>query len=144
MWGIAFIFRRLLSCPLALTDTAPGQTTASPARSNTYRIKSSTMPMGKPTWPNSSKPSSLNSLTWANCSPKSLSNKKKSIQNSGPPIGQAQEHLHNKGEAPRLYHSIFGMITVERRKYYSQETGSYYPLDAQLNLPNATSRELLG
>ena len=35
------------------------------------------------------------------------------------------------------------MITVERRKYYSQETGSYYPLDAQLNLPKARHSYLL-
>ena len=35
------------------------------------------------------------------------------------------------------------MITVERRKYYSPETGSYYPLDAQLNLPKARHSYLL-
>lgn len=35
------------------------------------------------------------------------------------------------------------MITIERRKYYSQETGSYYPLDAQLNLPRQRHSYLL-
>lgn len=35
------------------------------------------------------------------------------------------------------------MITIERRKYYSPETGSYYPLDAQLNLPKARHSYLL-
>ena len=68
---------------------------------------------------------------------------KKSIQQSGPPIGQAQERLHNKGEAARLYPSIFGMSTRDRRKYYSPETGSYYPLDAQLNLPQQRHSYLL-
>lgn len=35
------------------------------------------------------------------------------------------------------------MITIERRKYYSEETGSYYPLDAQLNLPRQRHSYLL-
>lgn len=35
------------------------------------------------------------------------------------------------------------MITIERSKYYSEETGSYYPLDAQLNLPKARHSYLL-
>lgn len=35
------------------------------------------------------------------------------------------------------------MITIERRKYYSPEAGSYYPLDAQLNLPKARHSYLL-
>jgi hypothetical protein len=35
------------------------------------------------------------------------------------------------------------MITIERSKYYSPETGSYYPLDAQLNLPKARHSYLL-
>lgn len=43
--------------------------------------------------------------------------------------------MHNKGETPRLYHSIFGPFRLARRKYHSPETGTYYALDASLNLP---------
>jgi hypothetical protein len=35
------------------------------------------------------------------------------------------------------------MITIERRKYYSPETGTYYALDAQLNLPPGRHSYLL-
>ena len=35
------------------------------------------------------------------------------------------------------------MITIRRRKYYSPQTGSYYPLDAQLNLPQGRHSYLL-
>lgn len=43
--------------------------------------------------------------------------------------------MSNKGETPRLYHSIFGKFRLYRRKYHSAETGTYYALDAALNLP---------
>ena len=35
------------------------------------------------------------------------------------------------------------MITIRRRKYYSPQTGSYYALDAQLNLPQGRHSYLL-
>ena len=43
--------------------------------------------------------------------------------------------MRNKGQTARVYHSIFGPFRFRRRKYHSVQTGSYYPLDAALNLP---------
>jgi len=51
--------------------------------------------------------------------------------------------MRHKGETSRLYHSIFGKITIRRPKYYSAETGTYYALDASVNLPQARHSYLL-
>lgn len=43
--------------------------------------------------------------------------------------------IGNKGMFERKYQSIFGKLSIAHRKYYLTEKGSYYPLDASLNLP---------
>ena len=97
----------------------------------------------KTTSPSSRPLCSPNYSSWANCSPKTSLRKKKSLQQSGPPIGPNQQRLHNKGQRAKPYLSIFGMITIQRSKYYSPETGTYYALDAQLNLPKGRYSYLL-
>lgn len=51
--------------------------------------------------------------------------------------------MRYKGEVCRVYHSIFGKFRFARCKYYSPETGCYYPLDAMLNLPSQHHSYLL-
>jgi len=51
--------------------------------------------------------------------------------------------MRYKGETCRVYHSIFGKFRFARCKYYSADLGSYYPLDALLNLPCSCHSYLL-
>jgi len=101
------------------------------------------MPRVKPKSPRWSACCSQNYWDWARPCFRSSSNKKKSLQQQGPPLNHAQQPLRYKGEVCRVYHSIFGKVTFSRPKYYSPHSGSYYGLDASLNLPRARHSYLL-
>lgn len=48
---------------------------------------------------------------------------------------ECRTNLQNKGQQNRCYLSVFGELSIERTKYYSQGLGVNYPLDAYLQLP---------
>jgi len=65
------------------------------------------------------------------------------LKQSGVPKGIAGEKLSNAGSPSRKYFSVFGLVSIKRTKYYSKQTKTYYPLDAELGLPNGRYSYLL-
>lgn len=49
----------------------------------------------------------------------------------------------NKGHRHRVYRSVFGCITIERKKYWSKGQKVYYPLDKHLSLGSSRYSYLL-
>ena len=57
------------------------------------------------------------------------------VHRSGCPTDSLGNKMHNTGKRVRPYLSIFGMLNINRNKYYSPIDKTYYPLDAHLSLP---------
>jgi hypothetical protein len=53
------------------------------------------------------------------------------------------EQLPRHGKKTKLYHSIFGSITIERAYYWKLDSKGICPLDAKLNLPRNSQSYLL-
>ncbi|MDV7390929.1 ISKra4 family transposase [Arthrospira platensis SPKY1] len=64
-----------------------------------------------------------------------ISAKLSALMGSAPPATQAGKRLDSKGQRPRKYLSLFGMLEFERPAYHSKPTGMVYPLDEALSLP---------
>lgn len=59
------------------------------------------------------------------------------VQHSGAPKDSSGKKMRNSGSRTRIYFSVFGMIKIERYKYYSAcQKRIHYILDARLGLPS--------
>lgn len=65
------------------------------------------------------------------------------IQQKGVPVDSKGKKMENKGKRVRPYLSIFGSLSIERSKYYSQQEKTYYRLDEFLGLPSCHYSYLL-
>ncbi len=59
------------------------------------------------------------------------------VRASGPPHDSSGKRMRNSGSSTRSYLSVFGMLKIERHKYYSAyQKRIHYSLDARLGLPS--------
>ncbi len=61
----------------------------------------------------------------------------------GVPIDSKGKRMKNTGSRIRNYRSVFGIVEISRRKYYSKEDKVIYPVDKVLGLPQGVYSYLL-
>ena len=64
-----------------------------------------------------------------------ISAKLSALARSAPLATESGGRLDSKGQRPRKYLSLFGMLEFERPAYHSKASGVVYPLDETLSLP---------
>lgn len=65
------------------------------------------------------------------------------LQEESRPVDDQGHRFQDKGKSSRVYRSIFGLLEIHRKKYYSTTSKTYYPLDATLGLPQSNYSYLL-
>lgn len=65
------------------------------------------------------------------------------VLQKGVPVDSTGKKMRNTGKQSRPYRSIFGVVQIERPKYYSSVDKVYYALDKELGLPMGKMSYLL-